>query len=587
MLRAALIALLSASLFAAPPKQTRRQDSPASLVSQWLRSMTLAEKAAQLLIIPVYGDNPHPRTKAWRELRSAIADLKAGGVILLNRVRSGVVQKAEPYQTAALFNRLQKLSKLPLLAGGDFERGASMRLNGTPQYPHLMAYGAANDLDATRALGRATAREARALGIHWVYAPDADVNNNPDNPIINIRSFGEDPKLVASHVKAFIEGARSDPANEVLLTVKHFPGHGDTSTDSHIGLGVVSASRERMDAVELVPFRAAIEAGVDSIMTAHLAVPALESDSLPATVSRNIMTGLLRETLGFKGLTTTDAMDMQGLAAQFSPGEAAVRAIEAEVDVLLVPPDPRAAVRAIVAAVQSRRITAARLDESVRKVLAAKVRLGLHRNRFVSLDALAEKISSPEDAEFAGSAASRALTLVRNEGSLLPLDRTQPVCHFVLSGSRFSTQGRDVAEALRQASPKSQVTLLDPNLPEQEYAAHAGQASSCPSIAVFTFVVSAAYQGSIGLPGRYPAFMESLLATGKPLALVSLGNPYLIRAFPGVKAYLAAFSTSGPSETAVVKALYGDAPVTGRLPVSIPEIAPLGFGLDLRPKPLQ
>jgi beta-N-acetylhexosaminidase len=587
MLRAAFLALLSTSLLAAPPKYAKRQDPAAPLASQWLRGMTLSEKAAQLLIVPVYGDNPHPRSKAWRELRSAVVDLKVGGVILLNRVRLGVVQKAEPYQAAVLFNRLQKLSKLPLIVGGDFERGASMRLNGTPQYPHLMAYGAANDLDATRTLGRATAREARALGVHWVYAPDADVNNNPDNPIINIRSFGEDPKLVATHVKAFIEGARSDAASQVLLTVKHFPGHGDTNTDSHIGLGVVSASQERMEAVEFVPFRAAIAAGVDSIMTAHLAVPAFESETLPATVSRNIMTGVLRDTLGFKGLITTDAMDMQGLAAQFSAGEAAVRAIEAGVDVLLVPADPRAAVRAIVAAVQSRRITPARLDDSVRKVLAAKVRLGLHRSRFVSLDALAETIASPEDGDSAESVAARALTLVRNENSLLPLDRNLPACHFVLSGSRFSAQGRDLAEALRQASKQSRVALLDPNLPEQEFTAHAEATSSCPSIAVFTFVVSAAYQGSIGLPGRYPAFMEALLATGKPLALVSLGNPYLIRAFPGVKAYLAAFSTSAPSEAAVVKALYGEAPITGRLPVSIPEIAPLGFGLDLRPKPLQ
>ena len=199
--------------------------------------MTVAEKAAQLVIVPVYGDNPHPRSKQWREIRSAVVDLKVGGLILLNRVKNGVVQKAEPYQAAAFFNRVQKLAKTPLLIGGDFERGASMRLNGMPQYPHLMAYGAANDLAATRALGKATAREARALGVHWVYAPVADVNNNPENPIINIRSFGEDPKLVSAHVAAYIQGIHSDPAYPVLATVKHFPGHGDTATDTHIGLG--------------------------------------------------------------------------------------------------------------------------------------------------------------------------------------------------------------------------------------------------------------------------------------------------------------------------------------------------------------
>ncbi|NWF85071.1 MAG: glycoside hydrolase family 3 C-terminal domain-containing protein [Bryobacteraceae bacterium] len=576
------LALLCPVVYAAAPPPAGK-----TIVDQWMKQLTLAEKAAQLVFVPIYGDNPHPRSKAWRATRSAITDLKAGGLILLNRVRGGVVQRAEPYQTAAFLNRVQKLSKLPLLIGGDFERGASMRFNGVPQYPHLMAFGAANDPALTRAFGLATAREARALGFHWVYAPVSDVNNNPDNPIINIRSFGESPQLVAAHVEAFIQGARSDPANRVLLTVKHFPGHGDTATDSHLGLGVVSASKERLEQVELTPFRAAIAAGVDSVMTAHLSVPALEPEPIPATVSKNIITGLLKESLGFKGIISTDAMDMQGLAKLYPPGEAAVRALEAGVDVLLVPADARAAVNAVVEAVRTKRIPRARLEESVRKVLAAKVSMGLHRRRLVNLEGLGESLDSPEENDIAASAAARAITLVKNDGGLIPLDKAARGCFFVLSGNRFSTQGRDLTESLRAAAPNAMVALLDPLLPAETFKEHAGTAEPCSYAAVFTFVAAAAYQGSVSLPGGYPGFVESLIATGKPVAMISMGNPYLLRAFPKVSAYVAAFSTAAPSEQAVLKALFGEAPVSGKLPVSIPGIAGLGFGIVLEQKPVQ
>jgi beta-N-acetylhexosaminidase len=342
-----------------------------------------------------------------------------------------------------------------------------------------------------------------------------------------------------------------------------------------------------MESVELAPFRAAVAAGVDSVMTAHLSVPSFETDPIPATVSKNIVTGLLRESMGFKGIITTDAMDMQGLTKQFSSGEAAVRALEAGVDVLLAPADPKATVRAVVEAVRAKRITMARLDESVRKVLAAKVRLGLHRQRMVSLDALSELIDSPEDEELAENVAAKALTLVKNESSLIPLDRKAPGCFYVLAGSRFSTLGRDLSESLRQTARQSRVVLLDPNLPEEEFAEHVQTAAGCDTISIFTYVVSAAYQGSVGLPGRYAAFMDSLLAGGKRVALVSMGNPYLLRSYPGVQAYLAAFSTAAPSEQAAIKAIFGEAPITGRLPVSIPDIAALGFGIDLPVKPVQ
>src|SRR5450432_133188 len=316
------------------------QVTPAQVAAAWMRNMTLRDKAAQLMIAPCFGENPNVRTADYRRFLHYVQDLHVGGLIVLNRVVQGNVQNAEPYAMAAFLNQMQRLSPLPLIVGSDFERGASMRVANTTKFPHNMAYAAARDLAASRFEGLWTAREARSMGIHWIFAPVADVNNNPDNPIINIRSYGEQASEVAAHVGAFIDGAHSDPLVKVLVTAKHFPGHGDTNTDSHMGLSVISGDRARLDAVELVPFKAAIAHGVDSIMTGHLAVPALEPEEVPATVSKAVLTDLLRKELGFQGLIVTDAMDMAGLTSKFAASEAALRALEAGADVLLMPAKP-------------------------------------------------------------------------------------------------------------------------------------------------------------------------------------------------------------------------------------------------------
>jgi beta-N-acetylhexosaminidase len=574
-----LLFLTGLSLAAAPP--AKPAPAPGGQARAWLRSLSLRQRAAQLVMAPCYGDFPNPESPAYKEFVALVRDLRIGGLIILNRVQSGQVQRADPYQSAAFLNRMQRLARIPLLAGGDFERGASMRMTSTVPYPHLMAYGAANDLDLTRALGAATAREARAMGVQWIFAPDADVNNNPDNPIINIRSFGQDPAVVSAHVRAFIEGARAAKSSPVLTTVKHFPGHGDTATDSHIGLGSVTASRERLAEVELPPFQAGIDAGADSVMTAHLAVQALEPEQIPATVSRNVLTGLLREQMGFHGIITTDAMDMQGLAKMFPPGEAAVRAIEAGADLLLIPRDPRAAVDAVVAAVKSGRLTRERIDRSVLKLLEAKVRVGLHRQKLVNLEGIGDVLNSPADAAAAAQVAERAVTLVRNEGGVLPLKEPESACWFVLAAGRFSMQGRDLMAAVQARSPQARITLLDPQLPAAEFESLAAAASACSTVVAATYVTASAYRGNVALAGGYNGFMERLLAAGKPVVFLSLGNPYLLRAYPSVAAYLATFSTAPPSESAAVKAVYGEIPVTGRLPVSIPGLATLGFGIKM------
>src|SRR5579884_2706462 len=400
--RALLVSLLLPPAIFAAAETTTKPARPASAervsaaAQRWAHSLTLRDKIAQLVMVPIYGDALNTKSEQYADYAQYVKKLHVGGMIVLGHSVYGYVRDAEPYAMAALLNRLQKSSRIPLLVGADFERGASMRVGSTVAWPANMAFGAARDLDATRKEGAETAREARALGVNWVFAPDADVNNNPDNPIINTRSYGEDAPSVARFVQAYIEGAHSDPRNRVLVTAKHFPGHGDTAEDSHMGLARLDASRERIESVELVPFRAAIAAGVDATMTAHMAVPAFEPRNIPATVSPAILTGLLRGELGFRGLVVTDAMDMAGLTKMFDAREAAVRAFEAGVDMLLIPTDPQQAIDGMLAAVRSGEISRKRLEESVARVLDAKLRLGLLRRKTVDVEAIGDVIDDPD-----------------------------------------------------------------------------------------------------------------------------------------------------------------------------------------------
>ena len=547
-----------------------------------MRTMTLRDKAAQLMIAPCYGENPNLRSAEYRRFLHYVQDLHVGGLIVLNRVVQGNVQNAEPYAMASFLNHMQKLSPLPLIVGSDFERGASMRVANTTKFPHNMAYAAARDLAASRFEGLWTAREARSMGIHWIFAPVADVNNNPDNPIINIRSYGELASEVADHVAAYIEGAHSDPAARVLVTAKHFPGHGDTTTDSHMGLGVIPGDRARLDAVELVPFKAAIAHGVDAIMTGHLAVPALEPEEIPATVSKAVLTGLLRKEMGFQGLIVTDAMDMRGLTSKFAPAEAAVKALEAGADVLLMPARPELAIKGIVDAIASGRLTVKRLDQSVAKLLEAKVRLGLNKKRGVDLEAMNSVLADPDSEIQAQSEADRAVTLVKNDKDIFPMSNASKSCLFILTESRRGRQGLRMLEQVAARAPELKATLFDPDLPPSVFDDAVEQAKSgCKSVIVAAFVTVTEYRGDTAMAGGYTAFMQALLNGTVPVGLISLGNPYLLRSFPGVAAYATTYSPSVTSELSAVKALFGEMKLTGRLPVTIPGAAKLGDGIQL------
>ncbi|MBS1858347.1 MAG: hypothetical protein JST11_23455 [Acidobacteria bacterium] len=585
---AAFLALVLAAHTAPASKPAARTTSPNTLktsaaVRRWMKTMTLRDEIAQLIFISFHGAAPNARSREYRNFLHQVQGNHVGGLILVNWSNGRVIQKAEPYAVAAFLNRMQRIARVPLLVSGDFERGVSMRVDSTTVFPHAMAFGAAGNPEYSRYEGEVTARESRALGVQWIFYPVADVNNNPDNPIINIRSFGENPDAVAEQVTAFIEGAHSDKKNYALTTVKHFPGHGDTATDTHMNMATITGDRDRLNRVELVPFRAGIAAGVDAVMTAHLAVPALAPPDVPATLSPAILTDLLKSELGFRGLVVTDALEMGGIVKNFTTGEAGVRALEAGADVLLMPTDPDAVIKAVMDAVAGGRLTRRRIQESVAKILAAKEKVGLDRKRFVDLEGIGDIVDAPEANEKAQEIADHAVTLVRNQGSPVPLAAPEQTCFVVMSENRSGSEGQVFTQEVRRRVARATVVTWDPSLSRADLDQAAARLNGCGAYAVAAFASVGAYRGTVGmLGGDLPHALENLIAAGKPVILVALGNPYVLRNFPTVSAYLATFSTVPPSEIAAVRALFGEIDIQGHLPVTIPGQAKYGDGIQVK-----
>ena len=389
------------------PMPTAGTVGPETDVETLLAGLDVRDRIAQLVMpfIPgtyaAYDDAGFERAEAW------VDSLHVGGVI---------VSVGSPLDIAAKLNRLQVRSGLPLLVGSDLEGGTSLRFNGGTLLPPNMGVGATGSDSAAYDLGRITALEGRAVGVQLAFAPVADVNNNPANPIINTRAFGEDPAEVGRLVAAEVHGLQD---NGMLATAKHFPGHGDTGTDSHLALPVIGSTWARLDSVELVPFRAAIAAGVDVVMSAHIALPGIDPGPLrPGTVAANILTGILRDSLGFKGLIVTDALNMAGVADAYG-AEAGVRAFLAGADLLLQPADPRAAIDAMARAIDRGEITMARLDASVRRVLELKRRLGLFTRRTVALDSIPAIVGNAAFQADAASLAARSLVLVKDSAGVV------------------------------------------------------------------------------------------------------------------------------------------------------------------------
>ena len=573
---------------ATPPKKVIRPAPAPSretrAMIRWMRPMTLRDEVAQMVMIPFTGRPLNTRSREYRKIADLIRREHVGGMILVNVTQGRLVQKADPLVAAQFINSMQLLSRVPLLVGADLERGASMRLDPTVLFPHAMAFTAGGDPAAVRFEGEVTAREARAVGINWVFYPVLDVNSNPDNPIINIRSFGENPDDVARFGQAFIEGAHSIPGKYVLTTGKHFPGQGDTATDTHLNLATVTSDRKRLDTIEFVPFRAAIAAGVDSIMTAHLAIPALEAPDLPATLSPVILTQVLRDQFGFKGIVITDALEMGGIAKGFTVAEAAVRAVKAGADVLLMPRDPSAAIDAVMAAIKRGEIDPKQIQANVRRLLAAKVRVDLDVSRLVDLKKIPDIVNLPENEVRAEAIAAHAVTLVKNEGDLIPLSvptasKLSKVCFVAMVESHNGKEGDVFKDQLHQIAPNVPLFTIAPD--EAKVTQSSIMEAPCDTYVVAAWVSVAGYRGNVVLGGDFPDLLNNLIATRKPVALVSLGSPYIVRSFAGVKAYLTTYSTVQPAEIAAVKAIFGQIPITGRLPVTIPDIAPYHAGIQI------
>ena len=464
----------------------------------------------------------NPASPEAVRLRERVRSLKVGVV---------VVFESEVETLPRLLNELQGQAEVPLLVAADLERGLSFRIRrGVVPLPYAMAGGATRSEQAARFTGQVAAREARALGIHWAFAPVTDVNNNPSNPVINIRSYGEDPELVARLAGAFVRGARE---GGLLTTAKHFPGHGDTAVDSHLQLATVAADRARLDAVELLPFRRVVEAGVDWVMLGHIAVPALDPSGAPATLSLP-MSEILRRDLGFQGMVVTDGMDMAGVRPAWT-GEATVRAVQAGADLILLPPEPEVAAQSLVRAVKEGQLTEARLDLSVRRILETKERLGLDKNRLVDRETLGKSVDRPEDEVEAQRIARASITVVRNEGHVLPLRADQPLhlLHLVLSSDIHNPAIHGIPEEeLAARRIPTETVSLGPEVSEETSAALVARAPEFTHVLASGFVRVTSSKGTADMAPSHARLLQGLAATGRPVIAVSFGSPYLLRQFP-------------------------------------------------------
>ncbi len=569
-----------------------------------LKRMSLEEKIGQMLLVWAKAQFLNVNSPEYLRLRAMMHAYHIGAFGMTVPVDGPFVLKNEPYEAAMMLNQLQRDSDLPLLIGADFERGLSMRLHGTTVFPHAMAFGADGKTADAEAAGRITGMEARAIGVQWNFFPDTDVNSNPLNPVINTRSYGEDPQQVGAMAAAYIAGAHQAG---MLVTAKHFPGHGDTSTNSHLNLAEVNGDLRHLQTVELPPFQAAINAGVDAVMIAHITVPALEPDpNKVATTSHAVVTDLLKKKMGFQGLVVTDAMDMQALMRLYAKssnpsGAAAVAAVKAGNDMVLIPLDVEGAYSGLLQAVRSGEIPEAQINESVLKILRAKAAVGLNKARLVDIEKVAELVGQPGNVAYGQQVADAAVTLVRDNGQLLPLKRisagTAPKANPYL---KMEAQNRTVAviftddvrfefgrvfeRELRARVPDARVFYVDRNVaaglaPQIMAAVQQAQAVLAPMF--LGPLISQQMSNTLGLGRDMDALLEGILKqAGARTAVIAMGNPYMAAEFPDVQNYLCTYSFVTASEASAVRALFGEIAIRGRLPVTIPGIAQRGAGME-------
>jgi beta-N-acetylhexosaminidase len=576
--------LSSSNVLASLPSGNGQRPKPAAekpWTEKMLASMTLDEKIGQLIIPATIGMFLSQDSEAFKQARRDITEFHVGGYHMLGEVNN----LHEPAGVALFINHLQELSRIPLWITADFEGGVGLRYIGATRLPRAMAMGATGNPDLAYQAGRITAEEARALGVQVNFYPVVDVNNNARNPIINIRSFGGDPVLVARMARAYIRGSQE---HGVMATAKHFPGHGDTSTDSHLELPIIDVDRARLNSIELPPFKAAVDEGVGGVMSAHIALPRIETANLPATLSPMMLGGVLRSELKFGGVIFTDAMNMRGIAAHYPDGEAAVRAVKAGADIVLYPTSVEQAFVGLKRAVASGEIKESRLDESVRRILAAKEKLGLDRERLVDLGKLDKALGGNENQKTAREIIEGAITLVRDKRGVLPLKLSpaQKVLFITIvdnaEGWRDGVPGRAFFDGLVKRHPNSTNVYVSEKTSPAELDLIRKLASFSDSVIVNGFIRVSSFKGSIDMSEGEINLLKHLSAIDKPFAFVLYGSPYLLSFVPELPTYILAYEYYPAAEEAALKAVLGEIEFRGKLPVELPGFYPIGHSAAKR-----
>jgi beta-N-acetylhexosaminidase len=590
------------SVLVAAPRDPFTLDKAAERwVEATRKKLTLDEKIGQLIVPSFESNFLSTDSDTFDALARLVREYHVGGFhvfgasqpappVLLNP-GYGTVILGQPMSAAFLVNRLQALSAIPLLNTADFETGAGFRLFGATAFPRQMAMGAiarGDDLRLVREEARITAIESRAMGIHVNFAPVADVNNNPRNPVINTRSYGEDPARVAALVGAYVQGARD---GGMIATIKHFPGHGDTDVDSHIGLPVVTFDRARLDRLELVPFRQGVAEGAGAVMAAHIELPSLDATpSTPATFSAPVLRRLLRDELGFGGLVYTDSMSMDAVAKMLPPDEGAVRAVLGGADLVLHSPDAIAAFKGVKAAVAAGRISEARIDESVERVLRAKASLGLHERRAIDLDAVPQSVGGRAHQAVAQEASARSITLVKDERRQVPLavPRDTPVLYLSVvdypSGWQIAAPGRAFIPELKKRWPQVTAIEVSDHTPLSELDLVRATASRYGAIVASVYVRATSGSGRLDLAEPLVRLLRDLgrssTRSSTPMVTTFFGNPYVAAGMSELPAVLLTYDFYDMAEASAVRAIAGEAAIGGKLPIALPGYFPLGHGIE-------
>jgi beta-N-acetylhexosaminidase len=604
----AAIVLAVAPARGAAPDPFPLDAAAARWVKQTLDKLSVDEKVGQLIVPAFDSSFLSTDSDTFDQLARLVRDYHVSGFhvfgastpappVLLNP-SYGTTTLGQPLAAASLINRLQVMSAVPLLNTADFETGVGFRIYGATTFPRQMAMGAIAHEDGARLVreeARITAAEARAIGVQVNFAPIADVNNNPRNPVINTRSYGEDPAHVAELVAAYVGGAREAG---MIATIKHFPGHGDTDVDSHLGLPVMTADRSRLERLELVPFRRGIDAGAQGVMAAHIELPALDDEpATPATFSRPIFHGLLREDLGFKGMTYTDSMSMDAVATLMPPAEAAVRAFLAGADQILHSPDPIEAFAGLKAAAANGRISRAQLDAAVTRILRAKAFVGLHKQRAIDLSEVPARVGGRAHLAIAQEAAARSITLVKDDRHQVPLSvpRDTPLLYLSIldypSGWQIAAPSRTFIPELKKRWPQVTAIELSDHTPLSELDLVRAMAPRFGAIVASVFVRTSSGSGRLDLAPELARLLTDLARatsrTQTPLITTIFGNPYTASFVPELPAILLTYDFYDLPELAAVRAIAGEAAIDGRLPISLSGLLTVGFGLDRPVRPSQ